>query len=682
MIKVGVDVGGTFTDIVCVKGDQKLYGAKVSSTSGEVIVGVLNAIDAIAEIAQIDKDRVSMLVHSSTVATNAILEGKGARIGMLMTAGFEDVIEIGKQSRSKLYDLFLDPETPSFIAPRRMRRGVEQRIDAQGEEVVPLDEQNVLDAVRYLVERQGVEAIAVCYLFSFRNPDHELRTRQLIHEIYPALPVSLSSEVMPVAREYRRACVTAFDSSIRSVVETYLRQLQEALRSNGASTRLEIMLSRGGLGSVDRAIRRPAMMIASGPAAAVIGAQQIGEEVGIGDFVSIDIGGTSADVSMVTAGQARRTTESCIKGYPMPLPTIDVVSIGAGGGSIVWFDVGGGLHVGPQSAGSKPGPACYPNGGQDATVTDASMVLGYLNPDNFAHGRIRLNADASRRVVASVAKRLGVELPEAASGIHRVVNASMADQIRLMTLMRGHDPSGLWLMAGGGGGAVHASALARELRMRGVIVPAAPGLIAAVGLLMANIEHDFAQTVHIRTADLKLEEINRQFAAFERDGLAELAKDGVAPDDVEVRASVDIRYVGQSYEIEIPVAYPMTEAAVAEMVEALHQEHGRLYGHSKPQDPTEILNLRITLAAATPKPGLRTEACSHSSIAKFTRPVYFAETGDYVPTPVYDRASLPSGTSIQGPAILEQQDTTTVVLPGDVCTVHSSGHLLIHRGAQ
>lgn len=374
MIKVGVDVGGTFTDIVCVKSDGTLFGNKVSSTPGEVMVGVLNAIDTIADLAQIERERIGMLVHSSTVATNAILEGKGARIGMLMTAGFEDVLEIGKQSRSKLYDLFLDPETPSFIAPRRVRRGVEQRIDSHGNEVVALNEGDVVENVRYLVEQQRVEAIAVCYLFSFRNPDHERRTLELIREIDPDLQVSLSSEVMPVTREYRRACVTAFDSAIRPVVQTYLSQLQQALKSGGRSTRLEIMLSRGGLASVDRAIRRPAMMIASGPAATVIGAQVIGEEVGIGDFVSIDIGGTSADVAMVTKGRARRTTDSCIKGYPMPLPTIDVVSIGAGGGSIAWFDDGGGLHVGPQSAGSRPGPACYPNGGADATVTDASLV--------------------------------------------------------------------------------------------------------------------------------------------------------------------------------------------------------------------------------------------------------------------------------------------------------------------
>lgn len=679
MVKVGVDVGGTFTDIVCVKSDGTLFGAKVSSTPNEVMVGVLNAVDTISDVARIDREAIGMLVHSSTVATNAILEGKAARIGMLMTAGFEDVIEIGKQSRSKLYDLFLDPETPSFIAPRRMRRGVEQRIDARGQEVVPLNEADVVESVRYLVEQQRVEAIAVCYLFSFRNPDHERRTLELIRAVYPKLPVSLSSEVMPVTREYRRACVTAFDSAIRPVVQTYLTELQDALKSNGRSTRLEIMLSRGGLGSVDRAIRRPAMMIASGPAATVIGAQIIGEEVRIGDFVSIDIGGTSADVSMVTAGRARRTTESCIKGYPMPLPTIDVVSIGAGGGSIAWFDDGGGLHVGPQSAGSRPGPACYPDGGRDATVTDASLVLGYLNPTNFANGSLPLDVAAARRVIGEAAERLGLGLAEAASGIHRVLNARMADQVRLLTLMRGHDPSGLWLLAGGGGGAVHASALARDLRMRGVIVPTTPGLIAARGLLVADIEHDYARTVHLSASELDLQYLNDEFGAFEKAGYEELARDGVQREAIEFRASVDIRYVGQSYEIEVPIDYPVTPESVSRALGRFHQEHEFMYGHAKPDDPTEILNLRATLSARTPRPRVEHRPSGRAVVEKARRPVYFAELGEYVDTPVYDRNALPVAGEVRGPAVLEQADTTTVLLPGDVCTVHETGHLLIRQ---
>lgn len=676
MIKVGVDVGGTFTDIVCVGEDHRLYGTKVSSTPDSVIVGVLNAIDAITGVVGIDRDQVATLVHSSTVATNAILEGKGARIGMLMTEGFEDVLEIGKQSRSKLYDLFLDPETPSFIAPRRVRRGVRQRIDANGKVVVPLDEANVIEAARYLVDVQKVKAIAVCYLFSFRNPDHERRTAELIAEIYPGLAVSLSSDVMPVTREYPRTCVTAFDSSIRPIVETYLRQLENAL---GENTRLEIMLSRGGLSSVDRAVRRPAMMIASGPAASVIGAQTIGEEVGIGNFVSIDIGGTSADIAMVTSGRARRTTESHVKGYPLPLPTIDVVSIGAGGGSIAWFDDGGGLHVGPQSAGSMPGPACYPNGGQDATVTDASLVLGYLNPANFADGLLSLNIDSARRAVGQVAHRLGIKPAEAASGIHRVINAHMADQIRLMTLSRGYDPSGLWLLAAGGGGSIHASALARELRMGGIIVPRTPGLIAALGLLVADIEHDYAKTVHISVEKIDIDEVNAQFAQFQAAGMSELARDGISPERIEVQASVDIRYVGQSYEIEIPIDYPVSSASVAAAVNAFHEMHAQIYGHSKPEGRTEILNLRITLAARTQKPSIRLDGDGASASPKLHRAAYFPDERRYIDTPVFDRNALPVGCRIPGPAILEQPDTTVLVLPGDNCEVHSSGHLLIRR---
>ncbi|NGM86122.1 hydantoinase/oxoprolinase family protein [Parapusillimonas sp. SGNA-6] len=676
MIKVGVDVGGTFTDIVCIKENGTLYGAKVSSTPDSVIVGVLNAIKTIASTAGIDHEKIDRLVHSSTVATNAILEGKVARIGMLMTEGFEDVLEIGRQSRSKLYDLFLDPETPSFIASGRFRKGVKQRIDAEGNVVVPLDENSVVEAARYLVEQQRVEAIAVCYLFSFRNDEHERRTAEIIKEMYPGLSVSLSSEVMPVTREYPRTCVTAFDCSIRPVIEKYLRQLESAL---GEETRLEIMLSRGGLSSVDRAVRRPAMMIASGPAASVIGAQVIGEEVGISGFVSIDIGGTSADIAMVTNGTARKTTESYVKGYPLPLPTIDVVSIGAGGGSIAWFDDGGGLHVGPQSAGSTPGPACYPNGGQEATVTDASLVLGYLNPTNFADGVISLNMESAQRVIGEVADRLKVKPEEAASGIHRVINAHMADQVRLMTLSRGYDPSRLWLLAAGGGGCIHASALSRDLRMGGVIVPRSPGLIAAVGLLMADIELDYGKTVHFTLSDINIEEVNAQLAQFRETGVEELAHEGIPPEQIEMQAALDIRYIGQSYEIEIPVTYPLSPTAVEAAVSAFHKAHEAIYGHSNPKGPTEILNLRVTLTVKTPKPMIGLEAKHVAPTPVAQRAAYFPEEGRYIDTPVYDRNVLPAGSEIPGPAILEQLDTTVLVLPGDSCLVHSSGHLLIRK---
>lgn len=680
MIKVGVDIGGTFTDIVCVRDDRTLHGAKVPSTPEELIRGVLEAVDALVETTGLDRAEISELAHSSTIATNAILEGKGARVGMLTNKGFEDVLEIGKQNRSRLYDLFLDPETPSFIAPRRVRIGVDGRVDAEGRVVTPLDEAGVATAARHLVDRHGVEALAVCYLFSFRNPEHERRTRDIVRGLYPTLGVSLSSDVMPVAREYPRACLTAFDAYIRPAGETYLRALEKVLAGYGAGIRLQIMLSRGGLSSVDRAVRRPAMMIASGPAAGVIGAQVVGDEVGIADFVSVDVGGTSADIALVTDGRARRTTEGRIKGYPLPLPMVDVVSIGAGGGSIVWLDSDGGLRVGPQSAGARPGPACYRHGGVDATATDASVVLGYLNPDYFAGGRVRLDPEAAWRAVGAIGERLGLAPAQAAHGIHRVLNARMADQIKLMTLLRGHDPRDLWLLVAGGAGPIHGGPLLRELGMRGVIVPRTPGLIAAYGLLVADVEHDHAQTVHIPTMAVDYEAINGLVAGFDDAGRRELGEEGVPAGEIEMRATVDLRYVGQSYELEVPIECPVGPGAMEAAVSAFHEAHARVYGHSMAEDPTEILNVRVTHVARTPRPAIGSDGERRAPAKpRVHRDVYFAEAGDYVATPVFDRHALPAGLELPGPAVLEQRDTTTVVVPGQVCRVHPTGHLLISQ---
>src|SRR5262245_31849072 len=477
---------------------------------------------------------VERFIHGTTVATNAVLEQKGAVTAVLTTEGFEDVLELGRMKRSRMYDLAMDPETPTFLAPRRRRVGVRERLDAKGRVLVPLNEADVRDAVQRL-RAQGVSAIAVCYLFSFVNPVHERRTREIVATLAPEISVSLSSEVDPTFREYERLCVTAFDAYLGPVVKRYLAGLADTLHGLGVGAPPLIMRSRGGIVSAAlaaRARRQPVTLFLSGPAGGVIGARFAAERSGIRDFVSLDMGGTSNDVGVVRDGAPLLVGEGSIGPYPVRTPMVDVNTIGAGGGSIAWIDAAGGLRVGPRSGGAEPGPACYGRGGDQATVTDASVVLGYLNPARFAGGAMALDVAAAERAVTAIGQRLGVDRVAAAAGIHRVVNARMADQIRLVTIKRGYDPRQFSLVVLGGAVPVHGAALAAEMDMAEVLVPEAPGVLAAFGLLAAAIEHHHARTLQARTDAADLGAVNRCLAELDAAGQARMREEGVPARDV------------------------------------------------------------------------------------------------------------------------------------------------------
>src|SRR5688572_20967891 len=497
-IQIGVDIGGTFTDIVALDAGGRLALAKVPSTPKDLLDGIAEATTRVLKLAGAAPADVARFIHGTTIATNAILEQKGATTAILATEGFEDVLELFRSKRSRMYDLGMDPEVPTFLAPRRRRFGVRERLDAKGRVLVPLDEDDVRVAVQKL-QAQGVAAVAVCYLFSFVNPAHERRTRDIIAEVAPELSVSLSSEVDPTFREYERLCVTAFDAYLGPVVKRYLAGLADTLRGLGVPGVPLIMRSRGGIVSAALAAQQPVTLFLSGPAGGVIGASFAAERSGVKDFVSLDMGGTSNDVAMVRDGTPLLASEGAIGAYPVRTPMVDVNTIGAGGGSIAWIDAAGGLRVGPRSAGAEPGPACYARGGDEATVTDASVVLGYLNPARFAGGALALDVAAAERAVAAIGRRLGVDAVTAAAGIHRVVNARMADQIRLVTIKRGYDPRQFALLVLGGAGPVHGAALAAEMGMPEVLVPEAPGVLAAFGLLAAAIEHQHARTLQAPT---------------------------------------------------------------------------------------------------------------------------------------------------------------------------------------
>ena len=677
-MQIGVDIGGTFTDIVALDGEGRLALAKVPSTPKDLLDGIGAAVGKVLALAGAPPGDVERFIHGTTVATNAVLEQKGAVTAVLTTEGFEDVLEMGRQKRSRMYDLEMDPETPSFLAPGRRRVGIRERLDARGAALVPLDEGQVRAAVQTL-RAQGVQAIAVCYLFSFVNPAHEQRTRELCAEIAPEISVSLSSEVDPTFREYERLCVTAFDAYLGPVVKRYLAGLADTLRGLGIRAVPLIMRSRGGIVSAALAARQPVTLFLSGPAGGVIGAGWAAERSGVRDFVSLDMGGTSNDVAVVRSGAPLLASEGSIGPYPVRTPMVDVNTIGAGGGSIAWIDAAGGLRVGPRSAGAEPGPACYGRGGDAATVTDASVVLGYLNPERFAGGALTLDVGAAERAVGAIGRRLGVDTITAAAGIHRVINARMADQIRLVTIKRGYDPRQFSLVVLGGAGPVHGAALAAEMGMAEVLVPEAPGVLAAFGLLAAAIEHHHARTLQARTDVADLAAVNRCLAELDAAGRARMHEEGVAAADVHVAYTADMRYVGQAYELEVPIAAPVAAERVPDIVAALHAVHERVYGYARTQQTVEFVNFRAVHTYRLPRPVVRPSAQAHGRLDDARvgeRRAYF---DGFVSAAIYERARLPLGARLAGPAIVEQMDTTTVIPPGVTAVVDDAGNLRLRR---
>lgn len=672
MLRIAVDVGGTFTDVVASRDDEQIFVTKVPSTPTQLVDGVIAGVRAVLTLTGTDTVEVDRFIHGTTIGTNAVLERKGATTALLTTAGFEDVLELGRLRRSALYDLFADAETPVFLAPRRRRYGIPERMDAEGTVVTALNTDAVRKTVTRAIEEDGVEAIAICYLFSFLNPAHEQQTREVIAEIAPKMCVSLSSEVNPVFREYERTVVTAFDAYIKPILSRYLTLLGSTLASLGIDAQLQLMQSRGGIASGENALTRPVQLLLSGPAAGVIGGKNEGDRAGFGDVITFDMGGTSSDVALVQEGRPLTTTEARIETFPLRVPMVDVSTIGAGGGSIAWIDRAGGLRVGPHSAGSDPGPACYPNGGQEPTVTDASLVLGYLNPDNFAGGAFKLDPVAALRSMEPLAESLAMTVGQVALGVHRVVNANMVDQVRLMSVKRGHDPRKFALVAFGGAGPVHGGPLAADIGIPALVVPENPGVLSAFGLLGAPIEHDHMRTFVARVDAVNIEEMRETLAEFHRRGLVAMENEGVPIGSVQVLYSADMRYVGQSYELEVGIPATIDASTPDELRRRFHEAHERIYAHAAPENTVEIVNLRSLHSFLPSQPvrsaDLRVDAGNVPKPSSL-RTAIFSEYPDGTATPVFDRAHLPARAEIIGPAIIEQPDTTIVVYPGHTCLV-------------
>ncbi|WGF87843.1 hydantoinase/oxoprolinase family protein [Marinivivus vitaminiproducens] len=675
-IDIGIDIGGTFTDVVCRRVGQPMLATKIMSTRKDPSAAVMHAVRYMVENWGIRPSEVGRFLHGTTVATNAVLERKGAKLGLLTTQGFKDVLEIGRQMRSSLYGVILEPETPVFLARGKYRKEIPERVDAKGTVITELDEDAVRTAVRELVD-DGVQAIAVCYLFAFQNAEHERRTQAIINEMAPEIMVSISSEVDPAFREYERTVVTAFDAYMKPVIDRYMAQIEDGLGKVSIEAPLQVMQSRGGLSVSAVARKRPVRLFMSGPAAGVIGGTIVGRMADAQDVITVDIGGTSCDIALVSGGEPVIRPEGRIDGYTVRVPMVDVNAIGSGGGSIAWLDKGGGMRVGPESAGSDPGPAAYGKGGEEPTVTDASLVLGYLNPDYFAAGTVSLDVERSKAAIqAKIAGPLGLELEEAALGIHRVVNAQMVEGIRLVSIRQGLDPRGFSLVALGGAGPIHATALAGELKMNRVVIPRRPGVLAAAGLLAAPIEHEVASAFPRPLAEITLDELKAALGELDRQCAQLMAHEGVDPGSVRIRYGADMWYQGQSYYLDVPI--DLDDPDVLKTVyRSFLKAHDRVYGYSY-DAPTSIVNLRtIHSALGSDTLGEGAFTPEDGSAEKGRRAIRVAGAAEAVLATVYDRAFMPAGMTFEGPAIVEQADTTTVVEPGWRGEVAADGNLVL-----
>jgi len=686
-MEIGVDTGGTFTDLVCRKAGEREWILKVPSTPEDPSRAVLDGLWQILDLAAATPNQITRFVHGTTVATNAVLERQGAVTGLLTTAGFRDVLEIGRQLRTAIYDLELDPETPVFLSPGARRMEVQERLSASGEVLVPLDEDAVMAAAERLVA-EGCEAIAICFLFSFLNPDHERRTKAMIEEKYPHLALSLSSEVDPAFREYERTVVTAFDAYTKPVLSSYLGRMAQQLSRAGVSAPLQVMQSRGGVCAASTATQRPVRLFLSGPAAGVVGGGGVAREVGLHDVITLDIGGTSCDVALITGGKPLVRPEGVIDGYPVRVPMVDVNTIGSGGGSIAWIDAAGGLRVGPQSAGAAPGPACYGCGGHAATVTDASLVLGFLDPGYFAGGSLSLDISRARTAIEThIAAPLGLSVAQAALGIHRVVNAQMAEAMRLVSIRQGFDPRDFALVALGGAGPVHAVPLAEELNMSTVVVPRHPGVLSAAGLLSAPVEHEMAVGFPRDLADTTLDEVRTVLEQLHQRCAALMAGEdfkvnvnvnSTAAEEVRVTYAADVCYVGQSHYLAVPIDLSVPDP-LADIYQRFMQTHEQVFGYCT-ASPARLVNLRAVHQARGGEGAPLPQApSSKANPVRIEREVILDDPDAPARVPIYDRAALSHGQGFEGPAIIEQADTTTVVYPGWSVEIANGGNLILRK---
>jgi N-methylhydantoinase A len=681
--RVGVDIGGTFTDIVVIDEDGRAHTRKVSSSVDDYARAITEGLAGLFEELGLPADAVEEVRHGTTVASNAILEQKGARTGLITTRGFRDILEIRNLRMPRLYDIGWTKPPP--LVERHLRAVVDERIDARGEVVRPLDPADAERAVRRLLD-QGIEAIAVCLLNCFVNPAHERIVKETILRLAPDLPMSISSDVLPEIKEYERSSSTVINAYVMPIVARYLERLQSNLERHGIGAPLLIMQSNGGLMTAEAAAARPLHVIDSGPAGGVVGAHALARACGIDNVISFDMGGTTAKAAMIERGEYTRALEYQVgggiltgsrlltgAGYLLKVPAIDLAEVGAGGGSIVRIDAGGSMVVGPDSAGAVPGPVCYDIGGTEPTITDANLILGYINPDHLVGGALKLNPGRARQVFEErIARPLGLSLEHAAYGVHQIAASNMIRAIRAVSTERGRDPRDYTLFAFGGNGPVFACAMANDLRMRRIVVPPSPGLFSAFGLLYADVEHHLAHTFRRLLRGMDLATLNEAWNELTDQARAQLETEGFSHGRMRISRLASLHYQGQSFDLTVPVPDgPIDPATIGHLEEEFGQEHERTYGHrAGPEEPVELTEIRV-IGQGVPERPLRPQAAGKgsdpSSVStrgepRTPRRAYFGATIGWLETPILGRADL--AVPRQGPCIIEEYDATTVVPPG------------------
>lgn len=682
--RITVDTGGTFSDFVYLDEDSGTVSiAKLPSTPDDPARAILAGVNVLLDKGVSPQD-IRFFCHGTTVGTNALLEGKGVKTGLLVTEGFRGIYEVQEQSRpygGAIFDIMYDK--PAMLASPRRTGEAGERVSFEGEVLVPLNEGRLRETIRRIV-REGAESIAVCFLFSFLAPEHERRAKEIIAEEAPQCGVSLSSDVVPEIREYYRLSTTVINAYLQPILARYIDSLDQSLTRAGIATRQKfIMQSNGGMSTFAATAEKAVATVLSGPAGGIVASLRDAKRIGCGDVVTFDMGGTSCDVALIKNGAPTISNRGKIDGRDVALPMLEINTVSAGGGTLARVDPLGALQVGPQSAGAVPGPACYSRGGTKPTITDCNLVLGYLGESNFLGGDMRLDRAAARRAIDSeIAGPLGIEVEAAALGIVRIINVKMQEAIKAVSTMRGHDLRNFMLLAFGGAGPLHAGAIARDLGMAGVIVPARPGVYSAMGLLMSDVAHDFVHSRLTPIAKTTERAVSAVFDDLARRAVAVLKSERFRRDEIDLRCALDMRYAGQGYELSVPCELsfePGALRALRETFDAMHQES---FGHSAPDEPVEIVSWRARGIGRVPPVRLpkpeRTGAPLSAALTE-TRGAWF--DGGLLECPVYQRERLDVGAAFSGPAIVDQLDCTSVVFPGQTAEVDEFGNIIIKNGA-
>jgi len=672
--RVGVDVGGTFTDLVTVR-NGAVQVRKTPSTPDAPERGVINGLEEARDDGGLDLGTIDFLGHGTTVATNALLEEDWADTALVTSEGFRDVLEIGRQNRPDIYDFQAEKPTP--VVERDRRFEVRERLDERGNVLEPLDEEDARALAADLADAD-VDSVAISLLHSFENDDHEQRVRELLAEQLDA-SFSLSSRTLPEIREYERTLATSVNAALKPVIDSYIGRLKSGVAERGVSAELKIMQSNGGIITADAARDRPVNTLLSGPAAGVQGATYVAGLAGVEDVITMDMGGTSCDVSLVEDGDPLVSTDVEIGNYPVSVPMIDVHTVGSGGGSIAWLDKGGALRVGPRSAGADPGPVSYGRGGTKPTITDAQLLLGRLDPSRFLSDDLDADVDDVRTAVDEhVAAPLDMGVEEAAQGILDVANANMERALRVVSVERGYDPRDFAMVAFGGAGPLHATTLAEALDVPQVVVPRTAGVLSALGLLISDILYDYSVSRVRPWTDVTPETLAESFAGFRERGRARLDEEELDPERMSFEPTVDLRYKGQSFELSVPVpAGTLDEEALSSVVDSFHDRHRRRYGHAYTEEPVELVTIRLRARGVVESPDLRPAETGGTvtDARRERRPVMF--DGQFVESAVYVRELLPTGATFDGPAVVEGEESTVVVRPGQSARIDEYGSIVV-----